>query len=157
MQEEKKRSYELEQENKRKEEELQKYMEDLKESDHKAYKGVAELESCLKALNINHDLSDLIGEKRNYTKEEEDTFDVLFDSMVKCLKFGIPEPEEEKQKVKMEVEQSFDINAVMKTQYKPRNKKSETTIFEQKEGKQKFLFDWQINYKGKMITTYITG
>lgn len=162
LQEERKRIKKLEQEKKQKEEEVQKYIEDLKTSDQQAYKGVVELESCFKSLNISHDVKDFTGERENYTEKDEETFDVLFEAMVRCLKFGIPEPEEEKHKVKIKVEQSlkddqptFDINALLKGQYKPKSKGGETTIFEQNEAKQKFLFDWVIDITGEMITTYI--
>jgi hypothetical protein len=139
---------ELEQENEQKEAKIREYQERLKLTDQEGYHNMSELVSCFKAFGLKYELQDFIGEGDNYSVEDEVTFDMLFESMVKCMRLGIPEPKD-KNRVIIEVDQefgkhTFHINAMLMKQYNTAQRiKSQTTIFEEKAAKHKLLNDWR--------------
>ncbi len=156
---------ELEQENEQKEEKIREYQERLKLTDQEGYRNMSELVLCFKAFGLKYELQDFIGEGDNYSVEDEVTFDTLFESMVKCMRLGIPEPKDknrviievdqeitepkDKNRVIIEVDQefgkhTFHINAMLTKQYDTAKRiKSQTTIFEEKAAKHKLLNDWR--------------
>lgn len=156
LQEAERKILELKQENEQKEAQIREYQEWLKLTDQEGYRNMSELVSCFKAFGLKHELQDFIGEGDNYSVEDEVTFDTLFESMVKCLRLGIPEPKDKKRFI-IEVDQEFgkhrfNINAMLLKQYDAAQRmKSQTTIFEEKAAKHKLLYDWIVEIKGKNV------
>ena len=139
------RSYELHQEKMRQEAEIQKYVEELRKKDVMEYNEVVQVSTYLNAMHINFDLNDLTGDGPHYSAEEEDTFDVFFETAVKCLKFAIPIPTNEKDKVSMKCMEEFDISEFLEAQYN----RGRSIIFQRSAGKRDLVNDWVINVEGQ--------
>lgn len=135
----------MEKEKKRKEVEIQKYVEELRKKDVMEYNEVVQVSTYLNAMHINFDLNDLTGDGPHYSAEEEDSFDVIFETAVKCLKFAIPKRTTEKDKVTMKCMEEFDISEFLEAQYN----RGRSIIFERSAGKRDLVNDWVINVEGK--------